>query len=133
MNHSIFTQSCRHCQRLKRDWYKELEYYGFEDIEKNDRIADHKTIDDLYYRKDFKTQYQFDAKVSYFNWATQMLETGQFKSHMDQTIWEYHSEGRSRRQIAKIVSLSDRWCLTRINQIRDYLGSVSSQFAELYG
>jgi hypothetical protein len=92
-------------------------------------LVDHKNVDDLAYRKDFQTEAQFNARVTYFNWASHMLSQGSFKSMRDQMIWEYHSEGLSRRKIAERVDLNDRWCGRKILQIREYLMSMSSQSA----
>lgn len=103
---------------------------GFEDIEKGMRIVDHKTIEDLAYRKDFQTKDQFDAKVNYSVWAEQMVHMGSFRSEKDQLIWECHVEGLSRRKISAMIGLGDRWCSRKIIQIREYLlNSTSSQCA----
>ncbi len=118
---------------MKKHWYSQLKREGFEDIEKGMRIIDHKTIDDLAYRKDFQTKNQFEAKLSYFSWASQMAEQGQFQNMTDQLIWEYHSEGLSRRKISKYVDLEHSWCSRKITQIREYLMmSTASQCAQ-YG
>lgn len=124
----MLKETCRHCQLIKKDWYSHLKASGFEDIEKGMRLVDHKTVEDLAYRKDFHTQNQFEAKVNYSLWATQMLELGSFRSMMDQMIWEYHSDGLSRREISERIDLNDRWISRKIIQIKSYL-SNSSQCA----
>lgn len=94
-------------------------------------LIDHKNVDDLVYRKDFQTQTQFDAKIRYYTWAEQMLHLGSFRSMRDQVIWEYHSDGMSRRKISERVGLEHSWCSRKIVEIRAYL-TTSSQCA-LYG
>lgn len=92
------------------------------------RLIDHKTVDDLIYRKDFHTQEQFNQRQDYFIWASRMLEHGSFRTMKDQMIWEYHSENMPRRKIAQRVDLDDSWVSRKIIQIRQYL-MISSQSA----
>lgn len=116
---------------MKREWYQHLKDIGFNDIEKGMMLVDHKTIDDLAYRKDFHTQNQFEAKQSYYSWAEQMLHLGSFKSLRDQMIWEYHSDGLSRRKISERVGLDDRWCSRKILRIREYLMTTVASATQL--
>lgn len=127
--HTILKESCRDCQKLRREWYSHIaRVFEFQDIEKGMRIVDHKTVDDLAYRKDFQTQQQFDAKQSYFVWASSMNESGSFKSMKDQLIWEYHAEGLSGRMVSRIIGIDHKWCAKKISKIREYL-MLSSQCA----
>lgn len=129
MGHQILNQKCKHCKSIQNLWYKHLKNNGFEDVEKGNDLIDHKTITDLIYLKDFQTRDTFEAKVNYFTWASQMLHLGNFKSIKDQIIWEYHSDGLSRRKISERIGLGDRWCSRKIVQIREYLMISSSQSA----
>ena len=127
--HTILKESCRHCQTLKKEWYNILENADFDDIEK--RLSS--VEGDLSQRKDFQTIDQYEAKLNYFSWASQMLEFGNFKSMKDQMIWEYHTEGLSRRTISARIGLNDRWCSRKILQIRDYLVNTTASQCAVYG
>lgn len=128
--HPIINQSCSHCKQIQKHWYQYLHKLDFIDIEKGHNFIDHKTTSDLSYRKDFQTKDQYEARLNYFSWASEMLETRSFRSFKDQLIWEYHSEGLSRRKISERIGLGDRWCSRKIIQIREYLMmSTASQCA----
>jgi hypothetical protein len=83
--------------------------------------------------KDFQSIDAFSARRNYFAWASQMLEVGNFKSMRDQMIWEYHTEGLSRRKIAERVDLGDRWCSRKIQQIKEYLVMSTASMCASYG
>lgn len=131
--HSILNNSCKDCKDLKKEWDEYLEKMGFEDIEKSKIFfADHKSIFDLVYRKDFQTQTTFDAKVSYYSWARTKLQQESFTSTTDKIIWESHTEGQSTRQIGSKIGFDQSWIVKKLKKIREgfnELSSVSFQMA----
>lgn len=129
--HTIFKTSCRACQSLKKDWDAYLKYSGFEDIEKGLMLVDHKNVLDLATKKDWQTKVQFEAKYNYYEWCRQKLNDGNFREtfpYKDQKIWEYHSEGWSRREISVEVGYENSYISRKIDRIEDFLKthSVSS-------
>lgn len=127
--HSSLKDHCKPCQALKREWYKTLQSAGFDDIERRLNSVG----GDLSSRKDFQSIDAYEAKVSYFSWASQMLEQGSFRSLKDQMIWEFHAEGMSRREISERIDLDHTWCSRKIVQIRSYLSQTTASLSAAYG
>lgn len=119
--HSTLREGCKSCRSLKRSWDQRLIKSGFTDIEKDCRIIDHKTSLDLVYRRDFQTTFQLEARQSYYQWAREKAQLGEFKNHKDKLIWESYAEGLSSREIGKMVGLEFSWTARKISFIRDYL------------
>jgi hypothetical protein len=112
-------ENCPQCRALRKSWYAKLKNEGFEDVELEQRTTDHKETLDLIYRKDFHSSLTFQAKTSYFLWANQMLNCGNFDSFRDKMIWEYYAEGLSHREISKRVGLERSWCTRKIKAIEE--------------
>jgi len=131
--HSIFQESCRACRALKKEWYAELKDQGFHDIEKNDRLSDHQSIQDFQARKNFQTQMTYNATVSYYQWARSKLSEGWFTSHRDMRIWGLHSEGLSGRKISEAIGLDQSRICRKLKVIEQYLtnNSVASMSCQL--
>lgn len=82
--------------------------------------------------QDFQTQSTFEAKQSYYSWARSKANDGRFDSEKSSLIWELHSEGMARREIAPQVGYEHSWISRKIKKIEKYLkaqslGSGSSQ------
>lgn len=129
--HSILKESCPHCKALRKEWYKCLKNEGFEDLESEGGL-----IEEANLRRgrcsDFDTRDQFDNRFSYYQWARDRLDDGRFDSTKSQLIWEMHSEGMSRREIAPRVGYENSWISRKLRKIETYLkarsqGSGSSQ------
>lgn len=136
--HTVFLESCNACKSLKSEWYQYLNNTGFIDAE--DSNGDF--IDDKFQAArrsahiDFNTQIQFDAKFSYYQWAREKLNYGEFRSDTDKLIWEYHSKGLSTRDISPRIGLEQSWTARKVARIKTYLkdplaiiGSVSYAIA----
>lgn len=119
--HIILKENCQACRSLKKEWYDYLSRAGFFDIETSTRIADHESSFDLFQKREFQSHDLFEAKLNYFQWARTMLFEGSFRSIRDQIVWEYHTEGLSRRQISARVGLEHSWCGRKVHRIRAYL------------
>jgi hypothetical protein len=47
---------------------------------------------------------RFEAKQTYFEHASNFLHTHRFELHIDREVWALHAEGKSLREIAKLLS-----------------------------
>jgi hypothetical protein len=90
-------------QQQTKIWYKKLKKSGFDDIEQ-----------DEFYLKKWSNRFEnlaasndpehwFKPKQDYYYYATQFANTYKFKSNKEKLIWEYHSNGISMREIAKLL------------------------------
>lgn len=110
---------CPSCKALRQEWYQTLTEEGFFDIEKQDRLRTTNASHEI--RKDLQTTMQFDARCSYYQWARNKLNEGRFDSTKDRLIWQYHSEGVSRREMSPKVGLEQSWVTRKIHKIESYL------------
>lgn len=79
-----------------------------------------------------QTEDTFKANQNYYSWARSKVNEGRFDSTKSQLIWEYHSEGMPRRQIAPRVGYEHSHISRKIQKITRYLkaqatGSGSQQ------
>lgn len=109
--------NCAACAQLKREWYQRLEDLGFEDAEKALGSAQ---ANYNYPPEDAGSVFQ-NSRGSYYRWAREKLSSSEFKSHTDKIIWEYHSEGMSRREIAPRIGLEQSWITRKLHKIEKYL------------
>ena len=110
-------------KQLKDEWYKKLADSGFKDIEQDEYHL--KSWSYKFGRPD-QSEQQRDAKFVYYNLAESFLNTHKFTRVLDKTIWEYHVNGVSARDISIILKKSDVkmsksgvWKI--INRLRDRL------------
>jgi len=85
---------------LQDKWYKKAKDSGFQDIEYGDgsiRNCRPRTITNM-------DPVLRQAKEEYYTMAYHFLYEHKFKSLLEQIIWEYHTEGISVRNIAKILT-----------------------------
>ena len=88
--------------KLDKQWRKKLEKAGFTDLEQNDRDLILKSSSSQFSRQKFLDTAEF--KQEYYYRATHFLNDYTFESKLEQTIWEYHAEGISYRNIAKTLT-----------------------------
>lgn len=93
---------------LQDHWYKALKDSGFVDIEvihpNYGPETSHKTSlknPDYHIRRLFEKE---PERFEYYNQARQFLASGNFKSSLDEKIWELYSEGMPGREIAKALT-----------------------------
>lgn len=88
-------------QKLKVYWYKKLAKSGFRDIERDGPKYKIESYDTQFNTQEAaRTWY---AKSEYYSMARRFLHDYKFKSNLEKVIWEYHSEGISYRNIAKLL------------------------------
>lgn len=90
-------------KELKKVWYQKLAKEGFEDIE-SDESHLKRWSSDVFNRKVVTEQYGgWQAKAAYYNMAEQLLQEHEFTTEREKTIWEYHTNGISIRDIVEIL------------------------------
>lgn len=100
---------------------KKLKAAQFEDIETSrGEIKDHKTLSDLHQRVQFRNGIK-ELTISYYDWAMEMLITGNFRSGKDRKIWKLHAAGKTGSEIAEKVGLERTWINRKIQRIAKYL------------
>ena len=119
--HTILNPSCKSCLQLKREWNKHLEATGFDDIEsKSSGISVHISACFLEPPEDHGSFFD-NRETNYRLWVERKADNSRFRSETDRLIWECHSEGLSRREIAPRVGLNDRWVGRKLEVIEGYL------------
>ena len=87
-------------KELQKQWYKKLKDEGFQDIEASNaemfpRPGRSHVSDD--------SPDKILAIMEYYSMARSFLIDHEFKSEKHKTIWEYHSEGMSVREISLVM------------------------------
>ena len=85
-------------KRLQEKWYKKIEKAGFVDIEKG--FGSYELVSAPNYQRD---PIYLQSKMDYYRMATNFLHDYEFESKLEQTIWEYHAEGISIRDIVNTL------------------------------
>lgn len=92
--------------KLKKHWYAKLAKSGFKDIEDFNN-PDGKLIGGSHYPlrqgEEIQRPSGYEAKRDYYYLGNQFLLTHDFKTEIHRTIWQYHVEGISVRDIAEIL------------------------------
>jgi hypothetical protein len=128
--HIALNPRCQQCRSLKSRWDRELRDSGFIDIEQGSRLINPHTTTLPSQLIDFQSLDAFRARVSYYQWARSVLNTGRFDSKRDRLIWEEYSEGMSSTKISKKVGLERSYVTRKVHKIQHSLvnqivGSVS--------
>lgn len=99
---------------------------GFEDIEDECGYIDRGSWD----FRTRKVQHSYQTKLDYYYLAAQFLNDYKFDNRMDETVWMYHSEGMSEREIVELLkplNLGD-WCRATIGSIIRRLNREMKEF-----
>jgi hypothetical protein len=88
--------------KLKKIWYKKLKDSGFNDIETPSGDLKGGSLN-WRFNSAFAVRYSHASRQEYYYLANQFLESHNFESELHRTIWTYHTEGTSTRDIAKIL------------------------------
>lgn len=98
---------------LQTKWYSKLKSEGFKDIEdKNQEYLKewHSSYFDIRY-----DPLSFDHTTEYYRRCGHFLFEHKFKTEKEKTIWQYHAQGKSISEVAKLMSLK-RWFVHRTVQ-----------------
>ncbi len=91
---------------LKKEWYKKLKDAGFEDCENT--AHSHNPLKKWHSFKWAKvSKEKLELTEAYYQRARELLETYHFSESIHKTIWEFHSEGLSKRKIAEKIKHID--------------------------
>lgn len=100
-------------------WYQKLSDSDFEDIEEDEYNLKFYTA--AWFKAQFKKHgHSWQTKASYYQMASSFLEEYKFANSIEQTIWMYHSEGISYRDIAKLLNKlkeSTAWNKVNVNHV----------------
>lgn len=114
--------------RLKEVWYRKLERSGFKDIEHDENnLIDYSSS----FNHNKRSAKDFYAKSEYYSMAGQFLNEFKFKSKLQKIIWEYHSNGVSARNIAKVLAKT-RVSNLRKSQIWNILKPLVAEMKRMY-
>lgn len=117
-------------KNLKAFWERKLKQEGLGDIEDDQRrLTDHKTSYDFSQRIGFR-QDIYKSIQDYYRWVEHSLQWAQFQSRTDEIIWIMHSEGKSSRDISKIICLAQNTVCLRIKKIRTYVTTQEPRCSE---
>jgi hypothetical protein len=90
--------------KLRKIWYAKLADSGFVDIEPHGKFFRGGSLAWKFNLNDANgVAKDFKVKEEYYYLARQLLNENVFKNELHKVIWEYHSEGISTRDIAKIL------------------------------
>lgn len=117
-------------QKLKKIWYAKLKREGFVDIE----ISVNRDPVELLNRRSKANQFSetwIRSKMQYYRYADQFLNEYEFKTNLDRSIWEYHTNGISSRKISGILNKVGRklgrWTIW--NKIKQLRSEMKSRYA----
>jgi 23S rRNA A2030 N6-methylase RlmJ len=88
-------------KKLRDKWYKRLKDSGFVDIENKNGELLTSHADYFRYRQKMLGSTTFEVKEEYYRLARQFLSDHKFADKREMLIWEYHSEGKSIREIVR--------------------------------
>ena len=90
MNQSKFS-------KLQKHWYDKLKDDGFKDIEHESGLLDRS------YTKNKKEPIEIEVIQHYYSMAMALLNDYKFDNEVDKTIWAYHAEGLSLKEISNVL------------------------------
>jgi hypothetical protein len=90
--------------KLKNEWYQKLKDSGFDDAENGSEELKVRTYDMLSGKGSSNQGGGWEAKASYYQMATNLLNDYKFETHQESLIWEYHSNAISIRDITKLLN-----------------------------
>lgn len=101
-------------KKLTKVWYDKLRDSGFKDVERLDgrlNTADknNSPLHDEYFSsqggKDRSSLVWKESVQEYYRLASQFLFDKDFEDSIDKTIWEYHSQGLTHKEVAKKLGM----------------------------
>lgn len=90
-------------EQLRDQWYAKLKKKGFDDIEDTQgRLK--KWSSDVFGKKALVQNGGWQAKAAYYQMAERFLNEYEFATELEKTIWEYHTNAVSVRDIAETLN-----------------------------
>jgi hypothetical protein len=87
-------------ERVQSVWYKKLKDSGFNDIEQDNQSIN-RSISKAFLKKDPVIR---EVVQEYYCMAYHFLNEYEFDTELDKVMWEYHTNGLSARNIAKLLN-----------------------------
>ncbi len=115
---------------LQEKWYKKLEKSGFKDAE--DSQENLHTWSYIFSRNCDKHKELMLAKQTYYRMATNFLNDYNFESNLDKVIWEYHANGISVRDIAKLLKKAKVLNITGAGIHKGYIKRLRDAMKAMY-
>lgn len=92
--------------KLQKEWYAKLKESGFKDIEYT-REVDGQTFNRVLFSDSRRMKAEdYLTQEAYWHRARSYYHRGSFDSHLQYGIWEHYCEGRTYREIVKLVGKS---------------------------
>jgi hypothetical protein len=86
--------------KLKAHWYNKLKESGFKDIETRSGTTGRKNQKEGLPNIEHRVPLQIEIIDQYYSMASSFAHDHNFETELEKTIWIYHSEGLSVREIA---------------------------------
>lgn len=90
-------------KKLQAEWYKKLKNEGFVDIEQDEDTLKTWASSD-FTEKTRQASTLYSQRAEYYYMANHFLNKYAFEDDKERIVWEYHSNGISIRNIAKILT-----------------------------
>lgn len=119
-SHYSFVTTCKGCVHMKNIWYHHIEEMGFVDFEKQGSSNGNSNL---------TSKLAFESNQTYYQWARDILNNAMFQFPIDKIIWEYHSEGFTRRRISEIVGIHHTRITRKIHKIEKQVSKSSTIYA----
>lgn len=86
---------------VRDEWYNKLKQEGFKDIENNHEENSYLHVWEKHYFTNVCKPEKIDENKSYYEAASDFLNSHPFTTDEEKTVWELHADGLSLRQTAK--------------------------------
>lgn len=130
-NHTIFDKQCASCKALKDAWYSKINK-DFDDIEKDEDHLKIWSADKFRMRHAGMQNGGWQSKAEYYALATQFLNEYRFERELVKTIWLYHSEGLSAREIAETLKKAKFKKAASQSVIKATIKSLKGKMFDMY-
>ena len=95
-------------KQLQAKWYARLKKEGFEDIEQDENLLKNWSSSRLRKSRNSNNEIEQtllynESKQSYYRLAGFFVNDYAFESELDHMVWSYHAEGKSLRQMSKLL------------------------------
>lgn len=124
----MFKKPITEYDKLRAVWYKKLEKEGFQDIETDEHNL--KSWSAKFASR--KSQELWQAKEAYYYMATNFLNEYAFDSALEKTIWEYHTEAISIRDIVKLLRKKTKVMIINRSSIWTTINRLETTMKKMY-
>jgi hypothetical protein len=125
-------------KKLQKQWYKKLKDEGFKDIEYfrngepgewlrgNSKFSDEESALAMTPQEEERANINYQTTFEYYQAARGLLHNpNNFRSDIDYSVWELHSEGHSLRAIGKFMGFSHSKVMRIIDNYRKHYFGIN--------